>query len=86
LPWESFAGVKTAYNGIPQVLVIAYANAPWDKRQIVKCVHLTPDLAARSLQECAQFAGFALIGALGFHSPNSSTVTSTLAASSQVRF
>jgi hypothetical protein len=36
LPWESFAGVKAAYNGSPEVLVIAYANVPWDKRQIVK--------------------------------------------------
>jgi hypothetical protein len=36
LPWESFAGVKAVYNGRPYVLVIAYSNAPWERRQIVK--------------------------------------------------
>jgi len=34
LPWTAFAGVKAAYNGTPEVLVIAYANVPWDKRQL----------------------------------------------------
>ncbi|WP_410604957.1 hypothetical protein [Amycolatopsis sp. lyj-90] len=34
LPWEAFAGAKAAYNGTPEVLVIAYTNAPWDKRQL----------------------------------------------------
>ncbi|WP_199429635.1 hypothetical protein [Qaidamihabitans albus] len=34
LPWEAFAGVKAAYNGTPEVLVIAYANVPWEKRQL----------------------------------------------------
>jgi hypothetical protein len=33
LPWEAFAGVKAAYNGGPEVLVIAYGNAPWERRQ-----------------------------------------------------
>lgn len=33
LPWESFAGVKAAYNGRPEVLAIAYTNAQWEKRQ-----------------------------------------------------
>jgi hypothetical protein len=36
LPWEAFAGVKAAYNGRPEVLVIAYANAPWRKQQVVR--------------------------------------------------
>jgi hypothetical protein len=36
LPWEAFAGVKAAYNGSPEVLVIAYANVPWERRQIAK--------------------------------------------------
>jgi hypothetical protein len=36
LPWESFAGVKASYNGRPYVLVIAYTNASWENRQIVK--------------------------------------------------
>jgi hypothetical protein len=36
LPWESFIGVKAIYDVRPYVLVIAYANAPWEKRQIVK--------------------------------------------------
>jgi hypothetical protein len=35
LRWDSFAGVKAAYNGSPEVLVIAYSNVPWDKWQIV---------------------------------------------------
>ncbi|RSN37579.1 hypothetical protein DL990_00635 [Amycolatopsis sp. WAC 01416] len=34
LPWEAFAGAKAAYNGTPEVLVIAYTNAPWDKRRL----------------------------------------------------
>ncbi|PRX44543.1 hypothetical protein B0I33_11152 [Prauserella shujinwangii] len=34
LPWEAFAGVKAADNGTPEALVIAYANAPWDRRQL----------------------------------------------------
>lgn len=33
LPWEAFAGAKAAYNGTPEVLAIAYTNAPWEKRQ-----------------------------------------------------
>lgn len=36
LPWQSFAGVKAADNGGPEVLVIAYSNAAWDRRQIVR--------------------------------------------------
>jgi hypothetical protein len=35
LPWEAFAGVKAVYNGRPEVLVIAYANVAWEKRQVV---------------------------------------------------
>ncbi len=34
LPWEAFAGIKAAYNGTPEVLVIAYANVAWEKRQL----------------------------------------------------
>lgn len=34
LPWDSFAGVKPSYNGTREVLVIAYSNAPWRKRQL----------------------------------------------------
>lgn len=34
LPWEACAGVKASYNGTPEVLVVAYANAPWQKRQL----------------------------------------------------
>lgn len=34
LPWDSFAGVKPSYNGTREVLVIAYSNAPWQKRQL----------------------------------------------------
>lgn len=34
LPWEAFAGVKAAYNGTPEILVIAYANAAWEKKQL----------------------------------------------------
>jgi hypothetical protein len=37
LPWESFAGMKASFDGqVEYVLVVAYANAPWEKRQIVK--------------------------------------------------
>lgn len=36
LPWEAFAGAKAAYNGSPEVLVIAYSNAPWQKQQLSK--------------------------------------------------
>lgn len=36
LPWEAIAGAKAAYNGKPEILVIAYSNAPWEKRQISK--------------------------------------------------
>ncbi|MPZ00574.1 MAG: hypothetical protein GEU97_21885 [Actinophytocola sp.] len=36
MPWEVFAGAKAAYNGTPEVLVIAYSNAPWQKRQTSK--------------------------------------------------
>lgn len=34
LPWEAFAGVKAAYNGSAEVLVIAYANLRWEKWQL----------------------------------------------------
>ncbi|MFI6030804.1 hypothetical protein [Amycolatopsis magusensis] len=33
LPWESVAGVKPAWNGKPEVLIVAYANAPWERQQ-----------------------------------------------------
>jgi hypothetical protein len=34
LPWEAIAGAKAAYDGLtPQILVIGYTNAPWEKRQ-----------------------------------------------------
>ncbi|WP_142003364.1 hypothetical protein [Amycolatopsis cihanbeyliensis] len=33
LPWESFVTVGAAYNGRPEVLAVAYRNAPWEKRQ-----------------------------------------------------
>lgn len=36
LPWEAFAGAKAVYNGTPEVLVIAYSNARWQKRQLSK--------------------------------------------------
>jgi Bacterial PH domain len=36
LPWEAFAGVRAAANGRPEVLVIAYANASWERRQVVR--------------------------------------------------
>ncbi|MEC3977962.1 hypothetical protein [Amycolatopsis sp. H20-H5] len=36
LPWEAFAGVKAVHNGRPEVLVIAYANVVWEKRQLVR--------------------------------------------------
>lgn len=34
LPWDSFAGIKPSYNGTREILVIAYSNAPWRKRQL----------------------------------------------------
>lgn len=34
LAWDSFAGIKPSYNGSREVLVIAYSNAPWQKRQL----------------------------------------------------
>lgn len=34
LPWEAFAGVEASYNGTPEVLVIAYANAAWQRCQL----------------------------------------------------
>ncbi|MGA6165684.1 hypothetical protein [Amycolatopsis magusensis] len=33
LPWESVAGAKAGWNGKPEVLIVAYANAPWERRQ-----------------------------------------------------
>lgn len=34
LPWEAVAGAKAAYNGTPEVLVIAYANSRWERQQL----------------------------------------------------
>lgn len=34
LPWAALAGAKAAYNGTPEVLVVAYANAQWEKQQL----------------------------------------------------
>ncbi|WP_344678675.1 hypothetical protein [Saccharopolyspora taberi] len=36
LPWESFAGAKASYNGTPEILVVAYANAHWERRQLTR--------------------------------------------------
>ncbi len=34
LPWDAFVGVKPAHNGLmAEVLVVASANAPWERRQ-----------------------------------------------------
>ncbi|MGH3519872.1 MAG: hypothetical protein ACRDQ7_21295 [Haloechinothrix sp.] len=33
LPWSAIAGAKAAFNGTPEVLIIGYTNAPWEKRQ-----------------------------------------------------
>lgn len=34
LPWDSFVGIKAGYNGTREVLVVAYSNASWRKRQL----------------------------------------------------
>lgn len=34
LPWEALAGVKAAYNGTPEILVIAYTNSHWERQQL----------------------------------------------------
>ncbi|MEB3371597.1 hypothetical protein [Saccharopolyspora mangrovi] len=34
LPWDSFVGAKPSYNGTREVLVVAYDNAPWEKRPL----------------------------------------------------
>lgn len=34
LPWDTFAGIKAGYNGTREVLVVAYSNATWQKRQL----------------------------------------------------
>lgn len=34
LPWDSFADIKPSYNGTREVLVVAYSNAAWQKRQL----------------------------------------------------
>jgi hypothetical protein len=37
LAWEAIAGVKASYDGLtPYVLVVAYTNTPWEKRQYGK--------------------------------------------------
>ncbi|AXB45110.1 hypothetical protein [Amycolatopsis albispora] len=33
LPWTAFAGGKATFRGTPYVLAIAYANAPWERKQ-----------------------------------------------------
>ncbi|SMD23593.1 PH domain-containing protein [Kibdelosporangium aridum] len=57
LPWEAFAGVKAAYNGRPEVLVIAYANAEWRKQQVVRFwkIDRLPPVPMIEV-DCAQFA------------------------------
>lgn len=32
--WDVLAGVKAAHNGTPEVLVVAYSNAPWHRGQL----------------------------------------------------
>lgn len=36
LAWETFAGVKAVDNGVPEILAVAYSNAPWQRRQLAK--------------------------------------------------
>ncbi|MFC0112850.1 hypothetical protein [Kibdelosporangium aridum] len=57
LPWEAFAGVKAAYNGRPEILVIAYANAEWRKQQVVRFwkIDRLPPVPMIEV-DCAQFA------------------------------
>lgn len=37
LPWEAFGGVSAAYNGRPEVLVLAYQNARWTNARSAAC-------------------------------------------------
>ncbi|RSM70639.1 hypothetical protein DMH04_44305 [Kibdelosporangium aridum] len=57
LPWEAFAGVKATYNGRPEVLVIAYANAEWRKQQFTRLwkIDRLPPVPMIEV-DCAQFA------------------------------
>lgn len=36
LAWDTLAGVKAVDNGVPEVLAVAYSNAPWQRRQLAK--------------------------------------------------